>query len=67
MPTNMESFAQRAYLLSSLVRLGIHVSSHVYRFCDEVIETGWIAPHDNRDCDQQVLEMYSHYNSGVRV
>ena len=56
-----EHFQQRAYLLTSLVRVGIAISSAAYSFCDFTINQGWSPPLNDCECDRQVLEMYGKF------
>ena len=56
-----ENFQQRAYLLTSLVRVGIAISAAAYSFCDYTISQGWNPPLNDYDCDRQVLDMFGQY------
>jgi len=56
-----ECFQKRAYLLSSLVRVGIVITQDVYEFCDFTLSQGWNPPLDSDECDKQTLEMYRFY------
>ena len=56
-----EHFQQRAYLLTSLVRVGIALSASAYAFCDFTISQGWSTPLDDYECDRQVLDMFGQY------
>ena len=53
-----ENLQQRAYLLTSLVRVGIAISGAAYEFCDFTIKNGWTPPLNDYDCDREVLDMF---------
>ena len=61
-----EAFSKRAYLLSSLVRVGMVITQEVYEFCDFTLSQGWNPPSDQRECDNQTLEMYRRYLREVK-
>ena len=61
-----EAFQKRAYLFSSLVRVGIVITQDVYEFCDFTLSQGWTPPPDNIECDNQTLEMYRRYLREVK-
>ena len=61
-----EAFQKRAHLLSSLVRVGMVVTQEVYEFCDFTLSQGWNPPSDERECDNQTLEMYRRYLREVK-
>ena len=61
-----EAFNKRAYLLSSLVRVGMVITQEVYEFCDFTLSQGWNPPSDQRECDNQTLEMYRRYLREVK-
>ncbi len=56
-----EHFQQRAYLLTSLVRVGVAISAAAYSFCDHTINQGWTPPLNDHECDRQVLDMFGRY------
>jgi hypothetical protein len=61
-----ECFKKRSQLLSSLVRVGMVVTQEVYEFCDFTLSQGWNPPLDERECDNQTLEMYRSYLKEVK-
>lgn len=61
-----EAFNKRAYLLSSLVRVGMVITQEVYEFCDFTLSQGWNPPSDQCECDNQTLEMYRRYLREVK-
>ena len=42
-----EVLQQRAFILSSLRRLNIPISTFAYRFADQIIKEGWMPPLGN--------------------
>ena len=42
-----EVLQQRAFILSSLRRLNIPISTFAYRFADQMIKEGWMPPLGN--------------------
>ncbi len=58
-----ENFQQRAYLLTSLVRNNIQLTSSAYQFCDHVIKKGWSPIFDDHECDRQIKELYTNFIS----
>jgi hypothetical protein len=58
---------QRAFILSSLRRLGIPISTYSYRFADKVIEEGWMPPLGNlSQVDEKIELKYSEFINGQR-
>lgn len=58
---------QRAFILSSLRRLNVTISSNAYRFCDQVIQDGWMPPLGNlEDVDSTIKQKYEDYVNGQR-
>jgi len=53
-----ENFQKKAYLLASLVRVGIGMSAAAYSFLDFIISEGWTPPLNDYECDRQVLNMF---------
>ena len=60
-----QHFQQREKLISSLVRVGIALSSITYEFCDFTISQGWNPPSNIDDCDYEVLKMFNRFISEV--
>jgi len=42
------------------------ITSEVYEFCDFTLSQGWNPPSDERECDNQTLEMYRRYLREVK-
>jgi hypothetical protein len=40
---------QRAFILSSLRRLSVPITTHTYRFADKMIKEGWMPPLSSLD------------------
>jgi hypothetical protein len=57
---------QRAFILSSLRRLGIPISTYSYRFVDYVIKENWMPPLGNlSQVDSEVQNKYEKFINGT--
>lgn len=56
-----ENFQKRSYLMTSLVRNNITLSSYAYQFCDELIKQGWTPSFDDRESDRQINLLYKEF------
>ena len=56
---------QRAFILSSLRRLNIHISSYSYKFVDDVIREGWMPPLGNlTEVDSEIEAKFYKFKNG---
>lgn len=56
---------QRAFILSSLRRLNIPISTYSYKFSDKIINEGWMPPLGNlNEVDSQINIKYQEFING---
>jgi hypothetical protein len=56
---------QRAFILSSLRRLSIPITTHAYRFADKIIKSGWSpALGDLNQVDSQIIIKFREFMNG---
>ena len=56
---------QRAFILSSLRRLNIPITTYAYRFADKVIKEGWMPPSGNlKEVDAKIELKYLEFING---
>ena len=60
-----EVLQQRAFILSSLRRLNIPISTFAYRFADQMIKEGWMPPLGSlSEVDSRIELKYSEFVNG---
>jgi hypothetical protein len=60
-----EVLQQRAFILSSLRRLNIPISTFAYRFADQMIKEGWMPPLGNlSEVDAKIELKYLEFING---
>ena len=58
---------QRAFILSSLRRLDIHITTYAYRFADKIIKEGWMPSLGNlSEIDSQIELKFQEFINGQR-
>jgi hypothetical protein len=56
---------QRAFILSSLRRLDVPISTYAYRFADKVIKEGWMPSSGNlKEVDAKIELKYLEFING---
>jgi hypothetical protein len=59
------TFQQRAFILSSLRRLKIPISTYAYKFADKIIQEGWMPPlHSLDEVDFIINKKYNEFMGG---
>ena len=59
-----EVLQQRAFILSSLRRLNIPISTFAYRFADQMIKEGWMPPLGNlSEVDSKIELKYLEFTN----
>ena len=60
-----EILQQRAFILSSLRRLNIPISTFAYRFADQMIKEGWMPPLGSlSEVDSRIELKYAEFVNG---
>ena len=60
-----EVLQQRAFILSSLRRLNIPISTFAYRFADQMIKEGWMPPLGSlSEVDSRIELKYAEFVNG---